>query len=420
MNPLQVPELLNSICHQLDRSSLLAATQVSRDWHRICIPILWESCPFSAELYGAFHADFDNHAKLIRHLDAENRVIGSEMRFIAQQCTNLTSLTIQHCQVTPFSLDTLFDGIQRVHSLTFDLCRGVNSSSIASRLTRLPILTRLNIVVHTQERGNGDWRENDMALILTGCSLKYLKIVGPDLSHIHLLGVKRYAYPLPLVHLHLVSTFISETALNNLLGKSPHLLTLILLHNANKNSTVQVIADNCPNLRMLELKNSKSIATAAFDSVFKRCSRLISLNISYTLIYDAAISALTQHCPFLQVLDLSGCSRITHVAFLELMTTLACLQQLCLGGCTRLKIEAFSGTTPWSSRQTLEVLDISSVGICAESDSLDALVNHLGSLRRLRHLYLDEAVSQHPVMESFIASTPKTDVSIIQPAARPS
>ncbi|KAG0357213.1 hypothetical protein BC939DRAFT_472308 [Gamsiella multidivaricata] len=420
MNTLMdIPELLSTICHNLDRHSLLAATLVSRSWNYICSPLLWEYCLFSAEQYGLFHDIFDNHAQLIRHMDAKHRLIGNEMRFVAQQCTNLASLKLQNCHVAPSSLEILCEGIPQVQFLAFELCRGVNSSSIASRLTRLPRLSRLDIVVHVQERGNGDWRENDVALMLTGCSLlEYLRIVGPDLSHIHLRSVRRHSSPLRLVQLHLVSTFISEGALENLLAKSPNLSTLILLMNANKNSMVQAIANNCPNLRMLELKNSKSIATSAFGSVFKKCPLLTNLDISYTLIYDAAISALAQHCSRLRILDLTGCSRMTHVAFLELMSRLTNLKELLVSGCTRLRIAAFSDATVWASRGSLEVLDISSVGIKVGSDSLEGLVQHLRSLKRLRQLYLDEAVSQHGDVQRLLESLDVV-LSITEPAHQP-
>ncbi|KAF9360803.1 hypothetical protein BGX26_007565 [Mortierella sp. AD094] len=420
MNPLHIPELLHIVCLHLDKSSLLAGVRVNKTWYNICKPLLWESCSFSAEQYNSFHDVFDQNAPLIRNLEAKLRLIGGEIRFVAQHCINLKALTLRYCRVSPSSLDVLCNGIPRVQYLTFDLCLGVNTTSIAPRLTRLPSLTHLEIIAHTQDRGSGDWRENEMALLLTQCLLlEYLKIVGADLSHVHLFAVQRHPTPLRLVNLELVSTFISENALKNLLGKSPNLSTLILLNNANKNSTIQVIAENCPNLRMLELKNSKSIATSAFDSVFKKCPLLTNLNISHTLIYDAAISALAHHCTQLRILDLRGCSRVTHTAFLELMSTLTCLQHLRVGGCTKLKIEAFSGEAPWSSRENLEVLEMPSVGIHPESDKLNGLVRHLRSLSRLRSLHLDEAVSQHPEIVEFLANSTDVSLLVVQLAARP-
>ncbi|KAF9093402.1 hypothetical protein BGX27_001616 [Mortierella sp. AM989] len=420
MNPVNIPELLHLICLRLDKNSLHTGVRVNKTWHHICKPLLWESCFFSAEQYNSFHDVFDRNAHLIYNLEAKRRLIGGEMRFVAQNCVNLKALTLRYCQLSPSSLDVLCSGIPRVQFLTFDLCMGVNTASIAPRLTRLPSLTHLEIIAHNQNRGSGDWRENDMAFLLTNCRLlEHLKIVGADLSHIHLFAVQRHPTPLRLVNLELASTFISENALKHLLGKSPNLSTLILLHNANKNSTVQVIAENCPNLRMLELRNSKSIATAAFDSVFKNCPLLTNLDISHTLIYDSAILALTHHCSRLRILDLKGCSRVTHTAFLELMSKLACLQRLCVGGCTKLKIKAFSGETPWSSRENLEVLEMSSVGINIDTDKLDSLIRHLRSLPRLRSLHLDEAVSQNRTIKGFLADSPDVILSVIQPMGRP-
>ncbi|KAI1314569.1 hypothetical protein EDD11_001998 [Mortierella claussenii] len=349
-------------------------------------------------------------------MEAKHRLIGGEMRFVAQLCTHLCSLTLRSCRVSPSSLDILCSGIPRVQFLVFDLCLGVTSASVASRLTRLPRLSHLEIMVHLQERGHGDWRENDMALLLTGClSLESIKIVGSDLSHVHLLNVQRHESPLRLKYLYLISTFISENALKNLLSKCPSLSTLILLQNANKNATVQAIAETCPNLTMLELRNSKSIATFAFDAVFKGCPLLTHLDISYTLIFDAAVSALAQHCPELRVLDLTGCSRVTNASFREMMAALRHLRELKVGGCSKIKVEGFSGQEAWASRDSLEVLEMPFVGIRANVDVLHGLVAHLRSLTRLRRWTVDEEVGQHSLMQDVLKDRPEVVVSIAEP-----
>ncbi|KAG0317708.1 hypothetical protein BGZ97_004972 [Linnemannia gamsii] len=417
MNPLTIPELLTSICYQLDRPSLVIASQVSKQWSETCTVILWESCPFSADRYNAYPTAFDDHAHLVRIMDAKMRLIGREMRFIAHQCTNMTELAIRHCQFTPASLDVLCGGIPRVAHLTLELCRGVNST-IAARLVRLPRLTHVEIIVHTQERGNGDWREEHMVILLTRCHLEYLKILGPDLSHVHLAGVARYENPLQLVSLHLIGTFIPDDALSRILAKCPRLSTFVLLNNANKNSTLQTIAHHGSSLRMLELRNSKSVTTPAFDAVFKSCHLLTRLDISGTLIHDAAISTLVRHCPWIQALDLTGCSRITSTSFLEMMVTLEELKELRVGGCTRLSIDSFLGTVAWVSRGRLEVLDMPSVGIKVEKDPLAGLIQHLESLTRLRHLTMDEPVGGHKAVQEFLLRRPCVVLSINTAALR--
>ncbi|KAF9272169.1 hypothetical protein BGZ68_002638, partial [Mortierella alpina] len=324
-------------------------------------------------------------------MDAEQRLIGRDARFIAHQCINLSDLKLRSCYLIPASLDILFDGILKVKRLTLELCRGVNSS-IAPRLARLPELHDLDITVHTQERGNGDWREDDMVLLLTRCRrLQSLKIFGPDLSHIHLLSLKRQSVSLGLVNLELVWTFISENALTVLLGKSPFLSSLILLHNATKNSTVLAIAQSSPRLQVLGLRNSTSISTAAFDSVFKNQPTLIQLDLSRTLIHDAAVIMLAQSCGQLQDLNLNGCSRVTTAAFLKLISMLGKLRTLRVSGCTKLKREAFLGATPWACKDTLQELEMASVGIRAETEALEGVVDLLCSLKRLRQLCLDSA-----------------------------
>ncbi|KAF9089589.1 putative VIER F-box protein 1 [Mortierella sp. AD031] len=417
MNPLVIPELLTSICYQLDRPSLVMAAQVSKQWSETCTVILWETCPFTAENYNAYSSAFDNHAYLIRTMDAKMRLIGRDMRFIAHQCTNMTELTICHCQFTPASLDILCGGIPRVDHLTLELCRGVNST-IAPRLVRLPRLSHLEVIVHTQERGSGDWREEHIVTLLTRCQLEYLKVLGPDLSHVHLAGVARYENPLQLVFLHLIGTFIPDNALGRLLAKCPRLSTFVLLNNSNKNSTLQEIAKNCPSLRMLELRNSKSVTTPAFDAIFKTCHLLIRLDISCTLVHDAALSTLVRNCPRVQVLDLTGCSRITSVSFLELIATLEELRELRVGGCTRLLVDSFSGTAAWVSQSRLEILDMPSVRIKVGKDSLDGLIRHLDSLTRLRHLTVDEPLGHHNSVKEFLSRRPGVALTINPSALR--
>ncbi|KAF9918084.1 putative VIER F-box protein 2 [Lobosporangium transversale] len=419
-SPLQVPELLANVLHFLDKNSLLLCSMVSTEWSKICTPLLWESCSFSAEQYSLFHQVFDQHAFLIRNMEAKHRLIGGEMRFVAQQCTNLSTLTLRYCQVTPSSLDVLCNGIARVRHLVFDHCMGVNSTSVGARLPKLPSLSSLEIAVHAQDRGSGDWRENDMVILLTGCRcLKSLKVDGPDLSHVHLLGIKRHEEPLPIKHLHLVSTFISEPALKNILRQCPELSTLVLLHNANKNATVHAIAETCPNLKMLELRNSKSVTASTFGSIFKKCPLLTKLDVSYTLINDVGALALAQNCPQLRALDLTGCSRITHTASKELLARLSRLQELKAGGCPKLKIEGFSSEEEWASRDSLEILEIPHVGIRPGVDDLTSLLRHLSSLRRLRRLCVDEGVGQDNVLQAFIAQRSDVSLIILEPLERP-
>ncbi|KAF9573870.1 hypothetical protein EC968_007827 [Mortierella alpina] len=412
MDPLSIPELLSLICCHLDKHTLASGSLVCRAWSHICTRLLWESCSFTPEQYGTYHSTFDDHAHLIYAMVAEQRLIGRDARFIAHQCINLSDLKLRSCYLIPASLDVLFDGILKVKRLTLELCRGVNSS-IAPRLARLPLLHDLDITVHTQERGNGDWREDDMVLLLTGCRrLRSLKIFGPDLSHIHLLGLKRQSVSLGLVNLELVWTFISGNALTVLLGKSPSLSSLILLHNASKNSTVQAIAQSTPRLQVLGLRNSTSISTAAFDSVFKNQPALVQLDLSKTLIHDAAVIMLAQSCGQLQDLNLSGCSRVTTAAFLRMVAMLGRLRALRVSGCTKLGREAFLGLTPWASSDTLQELQMASVGIRAETEALDGVVSLLCSLKRLRQLWLDTAVSQHVAVCAYVKSAPGVYVAI--------
>ncbi|KAG0254006.1 hypothetical protein BG011_006027 [Mortierella polycephala] len=352
-------------------------------------------------------------------MHAEQRLIGGDMRFIAQQCTNLANLTLQYCHINTRRLDILCSGIPRVQNLTFKLCRGINSGSIAMRLSRLPQLTHLDISVHAQERGQSDWRDEHMVMLLTQCQLlRHLKIMGPDLSHIHLLGLERHLVPLALESLHLVRTFISEDGLANLLRKSPSVLRLNLLHSANWTTTVQVIAQNCNKLRTLELRNSRSIGTAAFDALFRGCGLLTYLDLSNTLIQDVAVFAMAHYCPQLQVLDLTGCTRMTQVGFMELVNTLNRLSELRVGGCTRVTIAGLSGSVPWACRGTLQVLDVSWVGIKVHKDPFDTFLQHLASLRRLKRLLLDQEVSQNPMVLRFLEAASAVYLSVAPAISR--
>lgn len=416
MDPLNIPELLSTVCNHLDRPSLLSASLVSRLWSVVCKPLVWQQCSFTAELYNAHHVIFDDNAHLIRSMDARRRLIGGDMRFIAQQCVNLRVLKLINCRMTPASFDVLCDGIPQVHSMTLEYCLGVNSR-MASKLTRLTHLSSLSIMVHAQERGEGDWREDDMVLLLARSPLRSLHILGPDLSHVHLRGLERSPESLQLNHLYLVSTFISQNALAVLLQKSPGLATLVLLHNAIKNTTVQTIAENCTTLTHLDLRQAKSVSTAGFESVFKKSQWLRCLDISFTLVHDAAVATLAHYCSRLQVLNVSHCTRLTHVGLWELLNNLPNLQDLCLSGCTKLKVEGVSGKEDWACQGSLEVLDISQIGIRVGLDSLSALIGHLLSLSRLRVLRVDEGLFPNDLFPQAVCLSPDHDTSQSQSRA---
>lgn len=416
MDPLNIPELLSTVCNHLDRPSLLSASLVSRLWSVVCKPLVWQQCSFTAELYNANHVIFDDNAHLIRSMDARRRLIGGDMRFIAQQCVNLRVLKLINCRMTPASFDILCDGIPQVHSMTLEYCLGVNSR-MASKLTRLTHLSSLSIMVHAQERGEGDWREDDMVLLLARSPLRSLHILGPDLSHVHLRGLERSPESLQLTHLYLVSTFISQNALAVLLQKSPGLATLVLLHNAIKNTTVQTIAENCTTLTHLDLRQAKSVSTAGFESVFKKSQWLRCLDISFTLVHDAAVTTLAHYCSRLQVLNMSHCTRLTHVGLWELLNNLPNLQDLCLSGCTKMKVEGVSGKEDWACQGSLEVLDISQIGIRVGLDSLSALIGHLLSLSRLRVLRVDEGLFPNDLFPQAVCLSPDHDTSQSQSRA---
>ncbi|KAF9187894.1 hypothetical protein BGZ51_000989 [Haplosporangium sp. Z 767] len=337
------------------------------------------------------------------------------MRFIAQQCTNLVNLTLQYCHITPGSLDILCGGIPHVRNLSFVLCCGINSGSIAMRLGRLPQLTHLDISVHAQERGRGNWRDEHIVMLLTQCQLlRHLKIMDLDLSHIHLSGLEEHPAPLALESLHLVRAFVSEDGLANLLRKSPSVSRLILAHNTN----LQAIAHYCHNLRTLELRASRSIGTAAFNALFRECGLLTYLDLSNSLIQDAAIITMARHCPQLQALDLTGCTRMTQVGFLELVNTLDRLRELRVGGCTRITMAGLSGSTPWACRDVLQILDVTCVGIKAHTDPFDTFLQHLASLRGLKRLFLDQEVSQNPMVLRFLEAASTVSLSVARSISR--
>ncbi|KAG0055030.1 hypothetical protein BGZ83_009800 [Gryganskiella cystojenkinii] len=343
MNPVTIPELLTLVCAKLDKNGLLTGTLVCHSWSQICVPLLWETCYFSAELYREYHAVFDAHGSMIRHLEAKHRLIGGDMRFIAQQCPQLQTLALRRCALTPATIDILCEGSLQIQSLTLDNCPGVKSS-IVEKLSRLPRLSSLEISIQRQERGQGDWREEHLIHLLTQCTeLRALKIKGPDFSHIHLLRLQSHPTPLQLFHLELISTFMPADALGRLLRKSV-----------------------CPNL--------------------------VDMDLSLTLVNDTAIATLTKVCPRLRKLDLTGCSRLTTVGLKEVFERSSALQELKVRGCRRVTIEAFSGEVPWACQRSLESLDMASVGIVAASDELGGLVRQWRSMVRLRLLEVDDQV----------------------------
>jgi len=402
MNPVNIPELLAMVCSQMDKNTLLAAALVCHTWSKICIPFLWETCFFTAELYGEHHAVFDAHASMIRHLDAKHRLIGGDARFIAQQCPNLQTLSLRYCPVTPGTLEVLCVSSFLIESLTLDRCPGVKSS-IVEKLSRLTRLSRLEIIIPTQERGEGDWREEHLVHLLTHClELKTLGIKGPDLSHVHLLRLQSHPTMLELRDLQLISTFLSADALGRLLMKCPSLTALTLLSNANTNGMLHTIAQNCPRLERLGLRNSKSFSTTAFEQVFKSCPTLRDLDISFTLVQDTAVTTLASQCPHLERLDLTGCSRLTKDGLREVLERSTELRELRVKGCRKLSIAAFSSNEPWACKDRLEFLDMASVGIVAGIDELEPVIRQWRSMKRLRQLELDDHVGAWPQVSKAI------------------
>ncbi|CAI5735336.1 unnamed protein product [Hyaloperonospora brassicae] len=169
---------------------------------------------------------------------------------------------------------------------------------------------------------------------------------------------------------------------------------------------VKTLARTCTNLRVIKLKSSPAVTSAAVACIATNCSKLETLLVGRgRKLTDDCVVALGDHCPRLTSLDVSqsnpfgrGRGGVTDSALAHLVARCTQLKHLKLCGQGRLTLSGLRSLA--ASSPTLESLDIG--GCCGITSQPLALAAELEGMRR-----------RHGLSIAFSQSAMKTQVDVI-------
>ncbi|KAF9425084.1 hypothetical protein BGZ94_007857 [Podila epigama] len=116
-SPLHVPEVFAQIALYFDQHTLVQMIQVCREFHQVCIPLLWHTVRFDFDYYEeespwttdkGFRLGFLRHGRWIEKLSLEGNLIqDGDLELVAENCPRLKELDLSRTNVTAETLQVL-------------------------------------------------------------------------------------------------------------------------------------------------------------------------------------------------------------------------------------------------------------------------------------------------------------------------
>ncbi|KAI8507598.1 hypothetical protein Bbelb_149780 [Branchiostoma belcheri] len=156
---------------------------------------------------------------------------------------------------------------------------------------------------------------------------------------------------------------------------------------------LHIIVDSCPQLELVNVEGCDSIRDSCL-TVLSRLPKLTVLNLSHcTSVTDDGVCHLVRHCPGLTSLNIDGIAWITDNAVQDIAACYPSMRQLYLDGD---ELTNASITAVTDSCAQLELLDISFCeGVTDHSVQNIPKLQHLKHLRLKRGVQLSSAVMLH-------------------------
>eukprot|EP00899_Mesostigma_viride_P023234 jgi/Mesvir1/4095/Mv16057-RA.1 len=99
-------------------------------------------------------------------------------------------------------------------------------------------------------------------------------------------------------------------------------------------TSMKILAQENPDLRHLKVKHCRDVTDASVREIATRCPLLLSLNLAgCAAVSDDSITAVAENCPALQRLDLEGCAGVTDGSIQFVGVGLPLLESLVVEGC---------------------------------------------------------------------------------------
>jgi hypothetical protein len=159
-----------------------------------------------------------------------------------------------------------------------------------------------------------------------------------------------------------------------------NLHTIVATRTDLDNETMGVIAEHCPLLQHLDVRECRAVTGPAISAIAQSCPALVYLDVNGTQVGAAAAASISEHCPLLQHLDIAS-TQVPAGCYVALVQACSHLTYLACSTTARADILAVADYCP-----DLHTLIIPRT--CAGDDSLVVL---MGACPRLRVLDMSSA-----------------------------
>merc|ERR1712166_1337714 len=134
--------------------------------------------------------------------------------------------------------------------------------------------------------------------------------------------------------------------------------TIVQATSSNINDAVIIaLADRCPALTDVDLRNCWNLTDAAIIALAKRCPALTNVSVSWcNNLTDAAIIGLAERCPALTRISVSSCRNLTDAAIVALVECCPALTRIDVMYCTNSQIDVTNALMLQTHTSTIRLI----------------------------------------------------------------
>jgi F-box-like/Leucine Rich repeat len=294
-----IPTLHDKILRQiflfLPRSTLFNVVQVSEHWNSIAIPIFWRNLCFKQHVLSRYTHNLEIHSQFVRVVQFKGMYFGShnDVDSVINACNNITSIYFLEANITTNNIALLCERLsEKLKYLSFENCEWIcGMQPLAQHITKLGKLKKLELKC-----------------------------------------IRRF----------------DNTACGQIVAGCPTLEDLDFYDTDISDFSVHLVARHLPHIRSLSLASCKGVRDDSLIAIAESCSRLTSLDISYTRLTDRSLFALASaRCrETITHLNLDGCNRITDAGLQKIVTQLPHQQNLVITSDPTLVGDLFNDPIP--------------------------------------------------------------------------
>ncbi|KAF9275501.1 hypothetical protein BGZ68_010753 [Mortierella alpina] len=370
---LSIPEILGLIINCLDAPTLLTASLVCSAWHIHTSQVLWRQLIIPKDWFTHNLAPLwpvlDRRGHLIRALSLD---LSTSSRMNPD--VDMDLITTQ--------LDNILSRTPYLERLIMHLPREAKSSIVST-------IAQHSVHLRQFETDIFDWNSEDMSALLRACP-ELRQISGHDFT-----GKVLEAIATSQPRLNRIACTHPRFDDDELIAFAEHypdLLQLsVSLHQFLTEKALVGVATHCPKLEILNFHFCLGLASTGFRTILQVSSNLRFLDLGLTEVRDSEIQLVAAQCPELKSLRLPFCSHITHESISAIVRSSCRLEYLDISWCDQVKLFIFNDGAPWVCHE-LRHLDISGIhaNYTAEaqmpSTLLPMMYRQISSLVKLEYL----------------------------------